>query len=286
MWIYNPTVGNYGVINSLPSSEGTNSVSRYIAPMQAFFVNAASNGNLVMTSAAQVHSTQTWLKEGVDSDNSLRLKLTTTANSFSDEMIVNVNSTNDIGGSMKFWSMSTEAPELFSIKGGSNYSIDRLPSVNENSVVTIGIKAGMVASYSLAVTGQDNFSWAKSIILEDLKTGATQDLKNNPSCTFSASPGDNPERFHLHFGGPFGISDQLSQTDFTIYSFNNSVHISNISGKSLIADVYICNILGQKIIYQRMTEQSTRIDLEAPSGWYIVTLITNGETLSQKIYIR
>jgi hypothetical protein len=284
-WIFSNTAGNYGVYNSGDAGEtGTNGTSRYIAPMQGFFVKASSAGNLTMANV-QVHSTQSWLKEVADAEISLRVKLTTSANSFCDEMIVAVNSAYETGGSQKFWSMFTEAPELYSIKGSSNYSIDRLASVNENSFVTIGIKAGLDAGYSLNFTGVDNFSLAKSILLEDLKTGTNQDLKTNPSYSFSADPGDDPERFHLHFSGPFGIIDQPSQPDFIIYSSNHTVYVKNISGKNAIGDIFICNLLGQKTAERRITDQNTIIGLDEPAGCYIVTLVTNSQTYSRKVFI-
>ncbi|MCX6266250.1 MAG: hypothetical protein NTW16_02685, partial [Bacteroidetes bacterium] len=86
-WIYNKTAGNYGVFNSITAGDnGTNGTSRNIAPMQGFFVLAnPTPGTFAMTSAVQVHASQTWLKEGQDADNLLRLKLSTSANTFSDE---------------------------------------------------------------------------------------------------------------------------------------------------------------------------------------------------------
>ncbi|MCX6266150.1 MAG: T9SS type A sorting domain-containing protein [Bacteroidetes bacterium] len=285
-WIFNGTSGNYGVFNSNDNDNtGTLGTSKDIAPMQAFFVQAATTGSISMTSTVQLHSTQSWLKETAGAENRLKIKLTSQATSYYDEMIVAVNSAFDNGGSWKFWSIYPEAPEIYAMKGGLNYSIDRLPSVNESSVISLGIKAGVETTYTLDATGVDNFYFAKSIILEDLKTGATQELKTNPSFTFSANPTDNPERFHLHFGGPYGIGLQSSQPDFTIFSFNHSVVIKNISGKNLDGNVTICNILGQKILQQRIIDQVTTLNLDAPAGCYIVTLAAGNRTYSKKLFI-
>jgi hypothetical protein len=49
MWCWNTTANNYGVYNSADADgEGTNSVTRTIAPMQGYFVQAAGAGNLSM----------------------------------------------------------------------------------------------------------------------------------------------------------------------------------------------------------------------------------------------
>ena len=285
MWIYNEEAGNYGICNSAPAGLTTNSVTNNIAPMQGFFVKASSSANIGMTTSVQTHSSQPWLKSGEDFDNSLRLSLNTSANNFSDEMIVAVNADYTNSGSEKFWSMYSEAPELYSIKNGVNYSIDRLPSVNENSVVALGIKAGVDAVYTFKATGVGNFFISKSIILEDLKTGVTQELKDNPIYAFTAKPGDNAERFHLHFGSPYGLNEHGTQPDFTIFSYNNSVYVNNISGKDLNGSIYISDILGRKISQACITDKATVISIEAPAGCYIVTIVTNNQTYSRKVVI-
>ncbi|MCX6269254.1 MAG: T9SS type A sorting domain-containing protein, partial [Bacteroidetes bacterium] len=170
-------------------------------------------------------------------------------------------------------------------KNGMDYSIDRLSSLDENSVVAIGIKAGLTATYTLDATGVDNFFFAKSIILEDLKTGSTQELKNNASYTFTANPGDASERFHLHFGGSFGIDCQGKQPDFTIFSSGNSVFVKSVSDRNPDGIIYICNILGQKIIQQRIVDQSNMISLDVRTGCYIVTVVTSNRTYSRKVFI-
>lgn len=287
MWIFNASSANYGVINSTPGSEGTNSVTRNIAPMQAFFVNAVSSATtLGMTSSVQLHSTQSWLKEDHEADNLLRLKLTTSANTYSDEMIFAVAENYENGGSPKFWSSEAEAPELYSIKNGTNYSIDRIPAIHDNSMVAIGIKAGVNASYTLQVSGADNFLVANKILLEDLKSGTTHDLKISPSYTFSANPDDNAERFHIHFSSSYGSNDQSLHTGITIFSTGNTVYINRISGSQMDGEVHICNMLGQKIVQQKTTGENTQIILNASAGCYIVSVVIQDKIFSQKVFIQ
>ncbi len=283
-WIYNDADQNYGVYHA-GSDVGTHGTGRYIAPMQAYIVLAASTGNLTMTGDVKVHSAQAWLKESEEALNVLRLTLTSAANTCRDEMAVAVNSIYDNGGSRKFWSMNPEAPEIYSMKGGHDYSIDRLPDVSENSTIALGIKAGLSATYTLDITGADNFFFAKSILLEDLKTGLTREVKNNPSYTFTASPSDNEERFHLHFGGPFGLNQHAGQPLISVYSSNNTVFIRNNTGLPLEGDVYICNILGQRIIQKKITQQNSAIELNAPAGYYIVNVVTDKCMFCKKVFV-
>jgi len=286
-WIYNATAGNYGVFNSAESDdEGTNGTSRYIAPMQGYFVTAASTGNIAMTSAVQTHSTQSWLDAGQLSGNSLRFRLTTQSNPYYDEMLIKVNPDVAPQGSMKFWSMTTEAPELYAIEDGYNYSIARFSEVNDQTVIPVGIKAGATGTYTLKVGGESTFFYAKNILLEDLKTGSVQNLKANPSYTFTAGPNDNPERFHLRFQGPYGVSESPVKQDYNIYAAGKTIVIRDLSGNDQTGNILVYNILGQKVGHQQTTGEITRIDLNSPAGWYIVTVLTNKGVISKKVFIR
>ncbi|NOR74611.1 MAG: hypothetical protein GQ525_05585, partial [Draconibacterium sp.] len=68
MWIWNPEASNYGVYNSGDASGiGTNSVTRYIAPMQGFFVRAESAGNMEASNDVRVHdATTAWKSANIN----------------------------------------------------------------------------------------------------------------------------------------------------------------------------------------------------------------------------
>jgi fibronectin-binding autotransporter adhesin len=281
-WIWNDNDGNYGAWDGSSWTHGT---SQYIAPEQGFFVKASATGNLTMDNSVKVHSTQAWLKEGDALTNEIRLKLTTDQNTYNDEMIFKVGATYQNDGSDKFSSMYTEAPEIWSIKNGNNYCIDRMPYVDANTIIRIGIKAGLDANYTLTATGVTEFH-ATSVLLEDLKTGATQELKNNPVYTFAGKPSDAPERLRLHFGGPFGTDNKSKIDAFTIYSYNSTVFVRNNTEKNLAGTVSVYNLIGQKIMQRKVSDKITKIDLYVPAGCYIVTLVSNEQTISRKVVVR
>ncbi|MCX6246016.1 MAG: T9SS type A sorting domain-containing protein [Bacteroidetes bacterium] len=285
-WIWNDGIGNYGVFNSGGGDgSGTNNVTRYIAPEQAFFVRVISNGFVTINNNARIHNTQPWLKELEAEVNHIRLKLTTDKNSYSDEMIFGVLATYEEGGSDKFWSMYAEAPEIWSIKNGNSYSIDRMHSLDQNSTVTIGIKAGVDGNYTVTATGVDEFG-SSSVLLEDLKTAATQELKSNPVYTFAATTSDAPERLRLHFGGPFGVASPPKVNDITVYSYGNTIIVRNNTENDMAGDVFVYNLVGQKILQRKMDGKTTKIDLNVPLGVYLVTVVTEKETVSRKVVIR
>jgi hypothetical protein len=284
-WIWNDSYRNYGVYNTLNES-GSNGVSQDIAPEQAFFVRASTGSNLTLTMNNNVreHSSQSWLKEVDAMPNQIRFKLTTDKNTYSDEMIFGVHASYDNGGSAKFWSMYTEAPEIWSIKNGNDYSIDRMPSIDQNTTVTIGIKAGVDGTYTVTASGVAEFGSA-SVLLEDLKTGATQELKNNPVYSFAANPSNVPARLRLHFGGPFGVASTSKVNDITVYSYDNTIFVRNNNENNLAGDVFVYNLIGQKILQRKFDGKLTKIDLNIPPGLYLANVVTAKENVSRKVVV-
>ena len=284
-WIFNGTSGTYGVFNSGTGS-GTESTTRYIAPMQGFFVEAASSGSLGMNSAVQTHSSQSWLKQENEADNLLRLKLTTDANSWSNEMILAADPSYDNGGSRKFWSIYPEAPEICSGKNGKNYSIDRRPSISDSTLVNIRIKAGVTGTYFLTATGLETFFAARSVTLEDLKTGAFQKLNDNPVYTFTAGPDDEPGRLRLHFGRPYGTTEPGKTGPVSFYAFENAIYIRSNTASELKGEVLIYNMLGQLVKNEKVSGEQCRIKMNSPTGYYIVSLVIESRVYRIKILIQ
>ena len=143
--------GNYGVCNSANPGAATLGTSRYIAPMQAFFIKAASTGTFSMNDNVRVHSSQTWLKSAEQQPGILRIELHTDANAYYDEMIVQFDPSFNDGGSSKFGSLYPEAPELYAIKDGSNFSISSYTAFNPEMVVRLGAKCGVAGNYTITI---------------------------------------------------------------------------------------------------------------------------------------
>ena len=189
VWIWNGTSGNYGVYNSSSGIDaGTNGVSRYIAPQQGFFVKAASNGNVTMTDNVRCHSAQAWLKAD---DNNLGMKVTSSVNGYSDEVLVEFGHP-VTGGAEKWFSMYSEAPSLYMPVGEDIYSLRFLGQISENPALPLSFKAGQDGNYSITANGTESFP---NVVLQDLKTGTTQELKTNPVYNFTSSVSDDVNRF-------------------------------------------------------------------------------------------
>lgn len=282
-WVFVDAEGNYGVFNSSGSS-GTHGISREIAPMQAFFVMAASTGNVAVGNNTRVHSSQTWLKEETSLQNVLIFKLFSQATPYHDEMNIEAG-VDQNSGSMKFWSMYSTAPEIWSAGQGSARSIERLSSIDDQTTIVIGIKPGVGGICTLRAEGIPLFSFAKSVILEDLKTGAVRNLSVDPVYEFFSYPTDLSERFHLHFGGPYGVEDTRNQHSSRIWVSDRTLFVSATQREYSQGDVYLFNMSGQLCMHKRIGSGFTTIPLTVPAGCYVAALVTSGMKISQKVFV-
>ena len=286
-WVFNDNSGNYGVYNSgSASSSGTLGVSQNIAPCQAFFVQAAATGTVSATDEVRTHSSQLWLKNEITENNLIRLKITTDANSYYDEMIVEFNPKFAGSGSAKFWGFYTEAPEIYTVADGNNYSIRVFDELTEDLQVNIAVKTGIDANYTIKATNISEFELANKIMLQDLKTGILTDLKQTPSYTFQANAGDDANRFRLIVGSPVSIPEQADNNEFTVYVSDNSIYILNEATTEPF-HVMLSNMAGQQVIKTRLSGSTQhRIDIPRVPGVYVVTVLSEGFLRSWKVVIR
>jgi hypothetical protein len=293
-WIYNEDYGNYGVFNSGGSDEsGTNGVTRYVAPGQAFFVKAAatsasSRDLIIMNDNVRVHNTQPWLKSSETANNVLRLKLTTEQNTFSDEMIIEFNSDfSGDEGSDKFYSLQQTAPEIWSVKNEKFYSINRYKEVTDNLTVNISAKCGVAGNYSIKALNIDNFTLCRKIYLDDLKTGNIINLKDNNSYYFSGNPDDDRERFRLTFAQPIGLEELESIRPVYLFCFEKDVFINAAKLNIGNCEVFVYDASG-RMVYQggyHPVEGNTKLCTLKFPGVYIVKVISSSGTISDKIVI-
>ena len=256
-----------------------------IIPAQnAFFVKTSVNGaNITVPMAAQVHSPSVLFKGAVA--NSLELRAN--GNNYYDATYVHFNEAASANFDSRFDAFKLEgletAPQLYSIAGGYNLSINELP-FEGNEVVSLGFRCGVEGTYTINASGMDNFSSSTPILLEDLKLNTIQDLRVNPVYAFNYNTTDNDARFKLHFKAATGINDPVNNGIF-VYSFERTVVINNTTG--LNGQVQIFDMTGRQIAVNEMNNATvTRIPVSAAIGNYIVKVTTAQGTVNQKVFIK
>ncbi|MEI6900566.1 MAG: T9SS type A sorting domain-containing protein, partial [Bacteroidota bacterium] len=287
--------GNWGLSNVVATAKTMNTGGTYsdlvandiIPSMQGFFVQVTDASNSVtIPKASRVHDAAIWNKQTfVD-----RLLLTASSNDNPTyvESVVRFDpmSTPSFDNTFDahFLPGISNAPQLFSmIDGNELLSTNTLPTSSGNTLVTLGFTKGVAGNYSLAFDGISTFPANCTIILEDLKTSVTQDLKLNPAYPFVSADGDNQVRFKLHFNGLLGIGI-LPSSESKIYAHQGTLYIDNHDNQFSNGQIEVYNISGIKITTAKLNgDLLQKFILNAIPGCYIVKLTTNKVVYSKKL---
>ena len=152
-----------------------------------------------------------------------------------------------------------------------------------NEVVDLGFKCGVNGTYALNASGIESFDATTPVWLEDLKTGAVQNLRTNPAYSFDYTTADNEKRFKLHFKSAFSVPEN-SLSNITIYSANQTVFIKNAPVSS---DVKIYDLTGRELVHSSITNHDVNsIPVNFAVGTYLVKVTTSNGVASNKVFIR
>jgi len=283
-WIWNDAAGNYGAYSSATSGDaGTNGVTRYIAPGQGYFVEAAESGQLTMDNAIKVHSSQSYLKDGEINIEELKIKLTSVANAYSDETIIAFNNSNPEDGSAKYNSMYADAPEIWTVKNGSHYSINFSGNLNTEMIVPLGIKAGTAGDFILTASQVESFG-SGNVRLEDRTKGTFTNLRITPQYKFHvAEPSILAERFFLHFPDALSLSNNESVKGYTVHTADGKILIYSMRKSD--GKINVTDMAGRTIATGNIQAGATiYINMGGRTGIYIVSII-NSNSVNNR-YIR
>jgi hypothetical protein len=284
MWIWNPAANNYGVYNSSdPDGTGTNSVTRYIAPMQGYFVRAALNGNLGMDNEVRYsNGTGYLLKSSKQHFGNLSIGVESDAGYGSDEIQLIFGCKENENGAIKLFSNVLSAPSLYISSYEEPLSMFYLTNTDENPVVPMNFTPGINGKYTLSC----NFDpmMFDTLLLEDLQTHNIQNMKAEKSYSFYASKTDQTNRFVLHFGPVSEVKD--NKLPARIY-YNGDNLVVDLEKITLETDVYVYDVLGHLLLQEKLQGETMHyltiaansqlliVYLKNPDGMYCEKIIIN-----------
>ena len=279
MWVWNPTANNYGVFNSA-SGVGTNSISRYLAPMQGYFVKAANNGNLVFDNSVRAHTgAGNWFKNTGINNPVIRIAVESVAGNGADEALLQFGYSESNQGTPKLFSHVSSAPSLYLSLDDKKYSVRYLTNTTENNSVPMEFKAGKEGVYKLVF----NFDSREFdfIQLEDRLLKTSTSVKPVSSYLFKSSKEDSVSRFVLHFtAAEIAIVKELNGLVYMDGS-QIAVDLKGINGQT---EIKLFDISG-KLILQKYLEGNglTKLDLNLATQILVVRLTNVKGTSSTKV---
>ena len=258
---------------------GNGTGSRYVAPMQGFFIIAEGDGNFNLTDTNRVNIKESKFYKSAKAINSNTLVLQTLGESYSDKLYIGINPEATEGFDLqndayKLLAYTDGVSELYSYTGEKKLSIDVRPAPQ---VIQLGFTNTKSGEYQL---GLQDIADIPVAILEDTKTNTFHDLQAG-AYSFSYTSGESDKRFLLHLGVNAVPENIKSET--TVYSNHNTVYIK-MNGQSK-GNIYIYNIAGQQVASKPAAPGLNEIRIQQ-AGNYIVKVISGENTVVKKVYVQ
>ena len=260
--------------------------SETIQALQGFFVRVTAHGDnsLVLPADARTHSAGNFLKSSTQ--NALELKVTNDKNGYFDKTKVKIleGATQaydaDVDGS-KLKGFTT-APQLYTVSSDEKELSINVISNNDNEVqMPLHFEARFDAAYTIQV--EDNtLPEGVTIFMTDFVLNQEINLNTTPTYTFTASEGDNPNRFLLHFGA-VGIDEHVGQSSIRAYTYNNTLYVQNSLEDAAIR---VIDLQGRLLLEQKLNGTGLQsLPLDFPAGVYMVQLLNSKEQKSVKVIV-
>lgn len=283
-FVYVWTGANY-VSGSLAGAAGT--LTGNIVPAnQGFFVKTEAESNsLTIPKAARVHNGTAFYKEVEQVENVIGL--TVAGNNATDKMLFSIHPEASQGYDSRFDAFklfgNTDAPQLYSLVDDEKMSVNSVNTISNETEWGVMLQVGVSGEYTLTAEHLETFLNGTEIMLEDLKSGARQNLSQMPVYQFTASPADDPARFKLSFAG-VGIEDNPLQR----------IGVFAVAGQLVVqlpvdidAEVQVCNTTGQVVANQALHGSgTTTLNTRLNTGIYLVTFTSANTTITRKVLVK
>jgi hypothetical protein len=112
-------------------------------------------------------------------------------------------------------------------------------------------------------------------------------LTSGSACEFYHDPQNPKNRFKVWFNPSHDIINNISpETYYSVYSNGNQVTVVKNTSLDVSGEMVVYSMLGQPVLRETLVSaDKTTIRINAPSGYYIVSIITDQHISNSKILI-
>lgn len=296
-----------GAIASYVAGLGVNGGTATIPPMQGFFVKASGNYQFSLKSSARVHNNNQmrYKKRGthntdriIDTISYVRLKMhnpTDTA-----DLIVRFNKSATVMPDKNYdafiFNKKAGNINMWTTIGGTDYSINGLPFPETTMELPIGINVNKAGTYTISLS-ELNELYGYTILLKDLATGKTVDLRNSETLDVTVEKGLIEDRFLLTFlkNATYTVDQNTESSEsFRIYSSPGIINLVLLDKyyENIPATIKVYDLTGRVVLYEREIIWTGQGELQRvqvnhlKDGIYIIELSAKGRSITQKFLIQ
>lgn len=285
----------FWTVNGASGVGSPSTATKYIAPMQSFWVRAKNVGTSTLTFTNAMRkdapAENKLLKAPAALNTGLQLLRLQVSNESAntDEAVIyfNTNASNglDAYDSPKMSNENAAIPEIYTSVGNEQLVINGLNAIPLDQEIGLGFVAGNATSFSIKAKDVTNLPSDVKVILKDNVTKAETDLTDGTAVYSFSNIATSGDRFSIIFrtsGAITGI-DQPTFSGLTAYSnANNQLTVLYDGAIDAQTVVSVYNAVGQRLVTQSLKGVSTVIDGEFAPGVYVVKV----NNLSRKLTIK
>lgn len=269
-------------------------VTGIVPPMQAFWVRAnLGGGTISLNNTMRSHgiSTNRLKIAAVSTDKQIvRLKVSNGTNSDETVLYFNDNAIDgfDTYDSPKMSNNNSAIPEIFTMAGSEKVVINGLKKICLDTEIQLGFMSLSTNNFSIRANELSNVPSDTKVILFDKFENIEKDLTGGIAYTFKSDAVNSIDRFSIIFRSTATIANNdLVNFNSNTFVFKNSNNQITVNCKNFLNDnvtVTVYNAIGQKIINQQITGNTTTINQPLKSGMYLVKVNCKGQIITRIIF--
>ncbi len=279
IYVWDPETQN---VASYVNGVGTNGGTRYIAPMQGFFIKNDGTGTGKLGTSRSIWARITSFKfrnnDKSASENVLRFKVKSLTNGYSDETVVRFNNHatdkyDNNYDATKMFSFNNQVPQIYTRVDSTDLSINSLKEFDNQKSIPLYVQPKVNGTNRISVK-LENFPTCYSVYLEDTKNGVIHDLMTSPY-EYQASVDDKEDRFVVHFINPAKINDPSSST--VTQNNNDSTTTTSIDEGKLDKEIQIVKTGASQIRITTSVQDRYKVEVFSLDGRRIQSHQFNGK---------
>lgn len=280
IYVWDPIAGTYA---SYVSGTSTGNQDQYIAPMQGFFVKANTNaGSVLFTNTAKTNANSTFKSNSINSTFKLLL---TNDDSHSDETVVRITPDGSVDfdpklDAYKLLANYSQTPQIYTRNKHTNYSINTIPDIDENSIIPLSMLIKSEGFYTLSLDKSNYFEgFPINLFSSDGTLLAELDVEDYTLNTTKKGVNE----FFIGFKSSSTNSEKRVKSNIYLHVDIGLLTVYRLSNIPSLINVYTTS--GQKVFSQNVCTNKLSIPLPANNIYLVSVNQQNGNIFNGKALI-
>jgi hypothetical protein len=292
-YIWDGTNDVYTIFIGGGSPYGLNGGTRFIPSNQGFWVQAVTTGTISINNAVRLGSmtaTPDFYKLApVDYPT---VNLVASGNGKKDEValrfIQGTTSGFDVNyDATKLYSFIEDVPQISLQFGEQVFALNTLPELKDELGVPLNFLCGVRGSYKISLSARSNLDPSVKVYLRDNLAAEIINLAIDSSYQFEHDPRNQNARFTLWINPSEDVINNITPASyFSVFASGNEVTVRKNTLMDITGVAIVSNMLGQCVFKKRLNNNTNSVfNLNVPAGYYIVTVLTDYNSINFKVLI-